>query len=84
MRKQLIMLWLAAATLICASASASAQTYYSNGYWFGGGWYGPYRDCNGSRCYLGPPYVYRRYQGRRVYVPTPYYYGYGGGYYHGY
>jgi len=36
--------------------------------------YGPFADCNGGRCYIGPPNVtYRR--------PGQYYYGGYGGYY---
>jgi hypothetical protein len=62
--------------------------YYSDYGLFFGGWgygslggYGPFADCNGSRCYIGPPasadvgYTkVRRHYGQ-------YYYGISGGYY---
>jgi len=55
--------------------------YYADYGWFSGGWpygpdggYGPFSDCNGTRCYIGRP-------GRRHY--GQYYYGPTGGYYRG-
>lgn len=57
--------------------------YYSDYGWFGGSWpygwyggYGPFADCNGARCYKGPPPDGRRHFGQ-------YYYGWTGGYYRG-
>ena len=59
--------------------------YYSDYGLFYGGWlygssggYGPFADCNGSRCYVGPPPAYGS-SGRRHY--GQYYYGVSGGYY---
>jgi hypothetical protein len=59
--------------------------YYSDYGLFFGGWgygpsggYGPFADCNGSRCYIGPPSGDGSY-GRRRY--GQYYYGLSGGYY---
>jgi hypothetical protein len=59
--------------------------YYSDYGLFYGGWlygpsggYGPFADCNGSRCYIGPPPGDGPY-GRRRY--GQYYYGPTGGYY---
>ena len=58
--------------------------YYSDYGWFSGSWpygwyggYGPFADCNGSRCYIGPPPD----GGRRHF--GQYYYGPTGGYYRG-
>jgi hypothetical protein len=57
--------------------------YYSDYGWFWGSWsygpyggYGPFADCNGSRCYVGPPLEGRRHFGQYYYGPT-------GGYYRG-
>jgi hypothetical protein len=75
MRKLAIMLCLTAFAMICVAASTTAEAYYYNDYWpgfFSG--YGPYYDCNGYRCYIGPPYTYRRYRGRYYASPGLYYY----------
>ena len=50
--------------------------YWNYGFWSG---YGPFADCNGGRCYIGPPFQ-RGPHGRRQY--GQYYYGPTGGYYH--
>ena len=80
MRKLVVTLSLAAAGLIYA-ASVNAQPYYNDGYWI---WwlngFGPYYDCSGHRCYIGPPYSYRRHRGPNYYGPRQYYYGPNGGY----
>lgn len=83
MRKLVIMFCLAAAALIYVAASTTAHAYYYNDYGFFNNGYGPYYDCNGQRCYIGPPYTYRRHHGRYYRVPDQYYYGPTGGYFHG-
>ncbi len=84
MRKLVIMFCLAAAALTYVATATTAQAYYYSDFGFGFyGSYGPYYDCNGFRCYIGPPYTYRRYHGRYYRVPGRYYYGQGGGYFHG-
>src|SRR5271165_5553144 len=79
MRKLMIalLLTIAAATFFPAPKVATAY-YYSDGGFYGG--YGPYYDCNGYRCYIGPPYIRRRYHGHYYRVPGLYYYGPYGGY----
>jgi hypothetical protein len=85
MRKLVIMFCLAAAALIYVGASTTAHAYYYyNDYGFFNNGYGPYYDCNGQRCYIGPPYTYRRHHGRYYRVPGQYFYGPTGGYFHGY
>ena len=66
---------------VVAPPPPGPSRYYADYGWFWGGWpygpdggYGPFYDCNGSRCYIGPP-------GRRHY--GQYYYGPTGGYYRG-
>lgn len=80
MHRLVITLCLTAATLLYVASATTAQAYYYGDYW-GFGSYGPYADCNGQRCYVGPPYTYRRNHGRYYAVPGIYYYGPTGGYY---
>jgi|HubBroStandDraft_5_1064220.scaffolds.fasta_scaffold1132980_1 hypothetical protein len=82
MRKLVITFCLAAAALMYVAASTTAQAAYYYGDYWGFGGYGPFQDCNGQRCYIGPPYTYRHYHGHYYAVPGVYYYGQGGGYYH--
>lgn len=53
--------------------------YYADYWWFTSWFssYGPFYDCAGSRCYIGPP-TERDARGRRHY--GQYFYGSGGGY----
>jgi hypothetical protein len=65
---------------VMAPAPAPAQrssSYYWDYGWFTG--YGPFLDCGGGRCYVGPVYQ-RGPRGRQF---GQYYYGPTGGYYHG-
>jgi hypothetical protein len=81
MRKLVITLFLTITAVIYAATATVAQPYYSDNQLFSG--FGPYADCNGQRCYVGPPYTYRRYHGHYYRVPGVYYYGANGGYFHG-
>jgi hypothetical protein len=66
-----------------AAAACPESRYYSDllPYPFSGG-YGPFCDCNGGRCYVGPPPSYQQ-ASRRNYGFGQYYYGRYGGYYSG-
>jgi hypothetical protein len=55
-------------------ASGPARYYYDGYYYYWAPGYGPYYDCNGSRCY-GDRIGYRYGGGQFYYGPT-------GGYYH--
>jgi hypothetical protein len=72
---------------VAAPPPPGPTRYYSDYGWFYGGWdygpvggYGPFADCNGTRCYVGPPSDYGPYGRRRF---GQYYYGVSGGYYRG-
>jgi hypothetical protein len=71
----------AVAAPVPASREGYPHYYWDHAWfleWFSA--YGPFYDCAGSRCYIGPP-TERDARGRRHY--GQYFYGSGGGYNHG-
>jgi hypothetical protein len=75
MRKMSVLLCLIGALAVYFGSPSSAKADYYGGFWYGlFGLYGPYYDCNGSRCYMGPPYTYERHNGHLRRVPGLYYY----------
>jgi len=66
-----------------APAPRGPSHYYVDWWWWDwwpapGNGYGPYAECDGGRCYIGPPYTN---EGRRREYGQ-YYYGWKGGYSH--
>ena len=80
MRKLVITLALLAATLIYAAGPTTAHAEYYSDYGIFSR-YGPYYDCNGQRCYIGPPYAWQKHGKRYYRVPGQYYYPAGGGWF---
>lgn len=72
MRKLVFTLCIAASTLICAAASASADGRYYADYGITSA-YGPFYDCNGQRCYTSAPYVWEKHHGRYYRVQGQFY-----------
>ena len=73
MRKLVSTFCLAAITLIYAANFATAEARYYGDYGIFSA-FGPYYDCNGQRCYIGPPYTWEKRHGRYYRVPGRYYY----------
>ena len=80
MHKRLITLSLLAVALIYSAVATTAHAGYYSDYGIFSG-HGPYYDCNGQRCYIGPPYNWQK-RGKHYHrVPGQYYYPAGGGWF---
>jgi len=80
MRKLVVTLSLVAAALIAEGSFTAAHAQYYSDYGLFSS-YGPYYDCNGQRCYIGPPYTWQKRHGRYYRVPGQYYYPAGNGWF---